>query len=183
MAAVGVVVATAVCAGFAASHTPLTDGSAHLARSSWNAVAEVALGPEVKTIYVDIGNRDAMPEAAAIADQAVRHHRRVELNRAALYFVDPSFAARSVAQLRVVVCCGRGDPSRPAAGPNVSRPDRRPAHLRPGRRPSQAVVAGHPDPPRARRWALAGAGRCSARTWTTGRPARCEVRVWPRKMG
>ncbi len=116
VAAVGVVVATTVCAGFAVSHTPLTDGSAHLARSSWNAVAEMALGPEVKTIYVDIGNRDAMPEAAAIADQAVRHHRRVELNQAALYFLDPSFAPRWVPQLRVVVCCGRGDPSRPAPG-------------------------------------------------------------------
>ncbi len=116
VAVVGVAAAAAVCAGFAVSHTPLTDGSAHLARSSWNAVAEVALGPAVKTVYVDIGNRDAMPEAAAIADQAVRHHRRVELNRAALYFVDPSFAPQWVAQMRVVVCCGRGDPSPPAPG-------------------------------------------------------------------
>ena len=116
MPAVAVAVALAVCAGFAVSRTPLTDGSARLARSSWNAVADVALSPDVKTIYVDIGNRDAMPEAAAIADQAVLHHRRVELNRAALYFLDPSFAPRWVAQLRVVVCCGRGNPARPAPG-------------------------------------------------------------------
>jgi hypothetical protein len=111
-----VAVATAVCAAFAASQTPLTDGSARYAQSSWNAVAGAALAPRVKTVYVDIVNQDGMPEAAAIADQVVRHHRRVELNPAALYFLDPSFAPRWTAQLRVVVCCGRGDPGRPAPG-------------------------------------------------------------------
>ena len=113
---ISVIVAAAVCAGFAFSRTPLTDGSARLARLSWSAVAGAALAPQVNTVYVDIANREAMPEAAAIADQAVRHHRRVELNPAALYFLDPSFAPRWVAQLKVVVCCGRSDPRQPAPG-------------------------------------------------------------------
>jgi hypothetical protein len=112
----GVVMAAAVCAGFAVSQTPLTDGSAHFARSSWDDVAGAALSPRVKTVYVDIANQEAMPEAAAIADQAIRHHRRVEVNRAALFFLDPSFAPRWAAQLKVVVCCGRGDPGPPTSG-------------------------------------------------------------------
>jgi hypothetical protein len=112
-----VVAAAAVCAAFAVGDAPLTDGSAHLARGSWDAVAEMALAPRVKTVYVDIVGQNAMPEAAAIADQIVRHDRRLEVNRAALYFLDPSFAPRWVAQLRIVVCCGRGDRGQP--GPNL----------------------------------------------------------------
>lgn len=103
-----VVVATAVCAGFAGAVTPLTDGSARMARSSWSAVAGPALAPDVKTVFVEIGSQNAMPEAAAIADQIIRHHRRVEINRNALYYLDPSFAPRRKAQLRVVVCCTLG---------------------------------------------------------------------------
>ena len=114
--AFSVVVAAGVCVAFAASQPPLTDGSTRLARASWHAVARAALAPRVKTVYVDIMNQDAMPQAAAIADQLVRRHRRVEINRAALYYVDPSFAAHSSSQLKVVVCCGRGDPGRPPMG-------------------------------------------------------------------
>ena len=113
---VSVVVAAGVCVAFAASQPPLTDGSTRLARASWHTVARAALAPRVKTVYVDIMNQDAMPQAAAIADQLVRHHRRVEINRGALYYVDPSFAAHSSSQLKVVVCCGRGDPGRPPTG-------------------------------------------------------------------
>jgi hypothetical protein len=65
---------------------------------------------------VDITANEAMPEAAAIADDAVRHGRRVEVNRQALYFFDPSFAARAPAQVKVVVCCGKGDPGTPPPG-------------------------------------------------------------------
>ena len=72
--------------------------------------------PGVSTVYVDIVNKNAMPEAAAIADQALRHSRRVEVNKAALYFLDPSFAPKWSAQLRVIVCCGKGDPGQPPAG-------------------------------------------------------------------
>jgi hypothetical protein len=79
-------------------------------------VAAAALAPGVRTLYVDMVSADAMPDAAAIADQAVRHGLRVEVNRAALYFLDPSFAPRSVAQLKVVVCCGRRDSLRRPAG-------------------------------------------------------------------
>ena len=79
-------------------------------------MAAAALAPGVRTLYVDIVNADAMPDAAAIADQAVRHGLRVEVNRAALYFLDPSFAPTSVAQLKVIVCCGRSDPGPAPAG-------------------------------------------------------------------
>ncbi len=113
----GVAAATAVCAAFVGEKTPLTDGSARYARGSWHAVAGPSLARGVKTIYLDIRNQEAMPEAAAIADQVVRHDRRLEVNRAALYFLDPSFAPRPrAAQLSIVVCCGEGDPGRPGPG-------------------------------------------------------------------
>jgi hypothetical protein len=105
-----VAAATAVCAAFAGSGVPLTDGSAHLGRRAWDAVAAATLAPAVKTVYVEIATQNAMPEAATIADQLIRHHRRVEVNRNALYYLDPSFAPRWPAQLRVVVCCGTSDP-------------------------------------------------------------------------
>jgi hypothetical protein len=105
-----VVAAVAVCAAFSAGDAPLTDGSAHLARRSWAAVAGPALAARVKTVYVEIGTQNAMPEAAAIADELIRHHRRVEINRNALYYLDPSFVPRWKAQLRIVVCC-TGDTS------------------------------------------------------------------------
>jgi hypothetical protein len=114
--ATSVAAAAAVCAAFAVGDAPLTDGSAHLARGSWAAVAEMALAPRVKTVYVDVVGQNAMPEAAAIADQIVRHDRRLEVNGSALYYFDPSFAPRWPAQLRIVVCCGRGDPGRPGPG-------------------------------------------------------------------
>jgi hypothetical protein len=100
--------AVAVCTAFAGSVAPLTDGSAHLARRAWDAVAGPTLAPKVKTVYVEIANQNAMPEAAAIADEAIRYHRRVEINRNALFYLDPSFAPRWKAQLRIVVCCTRG---------------------------------------------------------------------------
>jgi hypothetical protein len=113
----GVATATAVCVAFTGDKTPLTDGSARFARGSWHAVAGPSLARGVKTIYVDIKSQDAMPEAAAIADQVLRHDRRLEVNRAALYFFDPSFAPRPrAAQLSIVVCCGEGDPGRPGPG-------------------------------------------------------------------
>jgi hypothetical protein len=113
----GVAAATAVCVAFTGDKTPLTDGSARFARGSWHAVAGPASARGVRTIYVDIKSQDAMPEAAAIADQVLRHGQRLEVNRAALYFFDPSFAPRPrAAQLSVVVCCGEGDPGRPGPG-------------------------------------------------------------------
>jgi hypothetical protein len=95
---------------------PLTADASVLARRSWDAVAAEALAPGVRTVYVDITTQQAMPEAAAIADQAIRHGRKVEINHSALYYLDPSFASRSGAQLSVVVCCGAGDPGAPPAG-------------------------------------------------------------------
>jgi hypothetical protein len=104
-----VVTAAAVSSAFAVSRVPMTSQLSSLARRSWEDVATSASAPNVKTILVEIANVDAMPEAAAIADQALRHGRRVQLDRAALHFLDPSFAPRSAAQLRIVVCCGRRD--------------------------------------------------------------------------
>jgi hypothetical protein len=106
---VSIGVAVAVSSAFALTESPMAGGPSHLARRSWDAVAAEAAAPGVKTVYLDIVNADAMPDAAAIADQAVRHGLRVEVNKAALYFLDPSFAPRSVAQLKIVVCCGRKD--------------------------------------------------------------------------
>ena len=74
------------------------------------------LSPAVRTVYVVIAANEAMPEAAAIADEAVRHGRRVEVNRPALYFFDPSLSPTVPAQAQVVVCCGKGDPGRPPPG-------------------------------------------------------------------
>jgi hypothetical protein len=112
-----VAAATAVCVAFTGDRTPLTDGSARFAHRSWHAVAGPVLAPGVKTIYVDVKGEDAMPEAAAIADQVLRHGLRLEVNRAALYFFDPSFAPRPrAAQLSIVVCCGEGDPGQPGPG-------------------------------------------------------------------
>jgi hypothetical protein len=115
------VAATAVSSAFVLSPVPMTGVPSLLAHRSWETVASAALAPGVKTVYVDIANPDAMPEAAAIADQALRHGRRVEINQSALYFSDPSFVRRSEAQLSVVVCCGRGDPGEPPAGMRFRR--------------------------------------------------------------
>lgn len=114
--AVTLAAALAMGGAFGATSDPMAGSPSHLARKSWESVAAAALVPGVRTIYVDIVNADAMPDAAAIADQAVRHGLRVEVNRAALYFLDPSFAPTSVAQLEVIVCCGRSDPRRAPAG-------------------------------------------------------------------
>ena len=114
--AVTLAAAFAMGGAFGATSDPMAGPPSHLARRSWEAVAAAALAPGVRTVYVDIVTADAMPEAAAIADQAVRHGLRVEVNRAALYFLDPSFAPTSVAQLKVIVCCGRNARGRPPAG-------------------------------------------------------------------
>ena len=70
-----------------------------------------------------------MPEAAAIADQALRHGRRVQLDRAALHFLDPSFAPAvgSAAQDRRVLWPTQ--PWRDACGHEVPRQGRGPGHL------------------------------------------------------
>ena len=111
----------AVACAFVLAPVPMSGVPSLLAQRSWKAVAGAALAPGVRTIFVEIDNPDAMPDAAAIADQAIRHGLRVELNRAALYYLDPSFARRSVPQLSVAVCCGRGDPGLPPAGMTFRR--------------------------------------------------------------
>jgi hypothetical protein len=87
-----------------------------LGHRSWQFVSADVLAARVRTVYIDIDTPDAMPDAAAIADQAVRRDRRVEVNRAALYYFDPSFAPTAKAQLKVLVCCGRNDPGEPPVG-------------------------------------------------------------------
>jgi hypothetical protein len=114
--AVALAVSAAVTVGFAASPSPMGGTPSLLGRLSWETVRAAVLSPGVRTVYVDIAANQAMPEAAAIADNAVRHGRRVEVNRQALYFFDPSFAARAPAQVKVVVCCGKGDPGKPPPG-------------------------------------------------------------------
>lgn len=106
----------AVLAAFAAGPFPMSGTPALLGRASWSAVAAQVSSPTVRTVLVDIDGRDAMPEGAAIVDAALRHGRRVEVDRAALYFFDPSLAPRPPVQLKVLVCCGRGDPGRPQRG-------------------------------------------------------------------
>ena len=106
----------AVTAGFAASPSPMAGTPSLLGRQSWQAVSGPLLSPAVRTVYVVIAANEAMPEAAAIADEAVRHGRRVEVNRAALYFFDPSLSPTVPAQAQVVLCCGKGDPGRPPPG-------------------------------------------------------------------
>ena len=114
--AVALAVSAAVTVGFAASPSPMGGTPSQLGRLSWEAVSPAVLSPGVRTIYVDIAANEGMPEAAAIADNAVRRGRRVEVNGQALYFFDPSFAARAPAQVKIVVCCGKGDPGRPPPG-------------------------------------------------------------------
>ena len=113
---VALVATAAVTAGFAASPSPMAGTPSLLGRLSWEAVSGTVLSPSVRTVYVVIAANEAMPEAAAIADEAVRHGRHVEVNRQALYFFDPSFSPTDPAQVKVVVCCGQGDPGRPPPG-------------------------------------------------------------------
>ncbi len=116
LAALTLLAGAAMVGNFLTGPVPGSGAQTALAESSWRAVsAEVTAGP-VRTVLVDIPDADDMPVAAAIADRAARYAKRVELNRAALYFLDPSFAPRSEAQLEVVVCCGREDGTRPPAG-------------------------------------------------------------------
>lgn len=109
-------VAAAVGVAFAVSAVPMAGKPSHLGKSSWDAVASALLAPGVRTVYIDMANADAMPEAAAIADESVRHGIRVELDPAALRFVDPSLAATRVPQLEVIVCCNLHDRQRTLAG-------------------------------------------------------------------
>jgi hypothetical protein len=115
------VAAVAVGASFAAGRAPMTGVTSQLAHHSWEAVAGPVLAPQVKTVYIDFLGADAMPVAASIADQAMRHGRRVEVDKSALYFVDPSLAPRWAAQLDVVVCCGVSDPGPPPVGMTFRR--------------------------------------------------------------
>lgn len=108
--------AATVSTSFAVDPSPLAGVTSALGRKSWQVVAAAVLAPRVRTIYIDVGNPDAMPEGAAIADQAMRHGRRVEVDRAALYFFDPSFAHTSKAQLNILVCCGERYPGEPPRG-------------------------------------------------------------------
>ncbi len=108
--------AATVSTAFVVYPFPMTGVTSALGRRSWQAVSAGVLAPRAKVLYIDIVSPDAMPEAAAIADQAVQHGRRVEVNRAALYFLDPSFAPTAKAQVRVFVCCGRPDPGKPPRG-------------------------------------------------------------------
>lgn len=116
-----VATAVAVTCAFVLAPVPMSGVPSLLAERSWKAVSVAALAPGVKTIYIDIASSEAMPEAAAIADQAMRHGLRVELNPEALYFADPSFTRRSAPQLSVAVCCGPSDPGRPPAGMRFRR--------------------------------------------------------------
>ncbi len=148
--AVSLAAALAVSGAFGATSDPMAGSPSHLARRSWDAVAAAALRPGVHTVYVDIPNADGMPDAAAIADQAVRHGLRVELNRAALYFLDPSFAPTAAAQLEIVVCCGRkGQGRRPAGAEFQGRVGGERIYIstagyRPPGRPVVTEVAGPP---------------------------------------
>jgi hypothetical protein len=108
--------AAAVSTAFVVDRFPLSGVTSTLGRMSWRVVSADVLAPKVKTVYVDMAGPDAMPEGAAIADQALRRGRRVEVNRAALYFLDPSFAPTAAAQLKVLVCCGGHDPGEPPRG-------------------------------------------------------------------
>jgi hypothetical protein len=112
----GLVAAAVLTTSFTAAPVPMTREPTLLARESWDAVAADALRPNVKTVYVDIVSQNAMPEAAAIADQVIRHGRQVEVNTGALYFLDPSLAHKTAAQLSITVCCGVGDPGRAPIG-------------------------------------------------------------------
>jgi hypothetical protein len=117
---IGLVAAIVLTTSFAAAPVPMTKRPTLLARESWAAVATAALAPNVKTVYVDIVSQDAMPEAAAIADEVIRHGRRVEVNSGALHYLDPSFARKTPAQLSIIVCCGVGDPGRRPFGLRLS---------------------------------------------------------------
>jgi hypothetical protein len=79
-------------------------------------VAATVVAPGVESVYIDLSGPDAMPDAAAIADQVLRHGRRVEWDPSDLYFLDPSFAPAARAQALVVVCCNRRDHRVPPKG-------------------------------------------------------------------
>ena len=115
-AVAGLVVSVAVTTAFVLSPVPMTGKPSVLGRRSWQAVAAAVSAPGVKTVYIDIAGSNGMPEAAAIADQAVRHGRRVEFDPKSLYFLDPSFAPDVPPQVEVVICCGKGDPDVPPYG-------------------------------------------------------------------
>jgi hypothetical protein len=110
------VAAASVSTSFIVYPFPLAGVTSVLGHRSWQFVSADVLAARVRTVYIDIDTPDAMPDAAAIADQAVRRDRRVEVNRAALYYFDPSFAPTAKAQLKVLVCCGRNDPGEPPVG-------------------------------------------------------------------
>lgn len=102
-------VAVAITAAFTAAQLPMAGREKALGRLAWRAVAPAVEAPAVRTVYIDMASADAMPDAAAIADMAVRKDKKVEVDRASLYFLDPSFTPRAPAQLDIVVCCGRHD--------------------------------------------------------------------------
>ena len=104
-----ILVAAAVTSSFSGGQLPMAGVERNLGYNSWRSVAAAISAPGVRTVYIDIVNGDAMPDAAAIADEAAHKGRRVEINRSALYFVDSSFAPRYPAQVDVVVCCGTRD--------------------------------------------------------------------------
>jgi hypothetical protein len=112
----GALVGAAVAVTFATGAFPMSGTASLLGKLSWESVAAEVSSPEVHAVLVDIDGRNAMPEGAAIVDSVARHDRRVEVDRAALYFFDPSLAPRGPVQLKVVVCCGKGDPATPPHG-------------------------------------------------------------------
>lgn len=110
-----VLVTTAVVVSFATTASPMKGTASVLGRGSWEAVAAEVSAPGVRTVLIEM-ERGALPDAAAIADQVVRHGQRVEVDWAGLHFFDPSLANTGPAQLKVVICCRQGSTGRPPPG-------------------------------------------------------------------
>jgi hypothetical protein len=110
--------ALAVTGAFLARPLPMTGAPSALGHRSWQAVKKELLRPYTHSVYVDIAAPQAMPEGAAVVDQAIRHGLRVAVDPGALYYFDPSFSPSPLrtAQVKVLVCCGKRDPGRPPPG-------------------------------------------------------------------
>jgi hypothetical protein len=106
--------ALAVTGLFLAQRLPMTGAPSTLGQRSWQAVKKELLRPGTHGVYVDIAAPQAMPEGAAIVDQALRHGLPVAVNPGALYYFDPSFSPSLLAtkSVKVLICCGKRDPSR-----------------------------------------------------------------------
>jgi len=109
--AIALACAVSLLASVATLHRgPASATTVDFARQAWVAAAPAVRAPTTHVVLVQPGSPDNAPIAEAIADQAMRSGKVVEVPSSYVYLFDPSFAPTGRADLEVIVCCSAAYP-------------------------------------------------------------------------